>query len=96
MQGELRTMTPDQLRKWATNLEVEWFNGRIDRIYPPMHIEQLLAHAAALERVKVLEEALRKYGAHSDSCGDMDAYNGAEQRSCNCGLDAALAQKEEP
>ena len=43
-------------------------------------------------RVVELEAALDRYGCHADSCGDMDAMNGAEIKSCNCGLDAARSK----
>ena len=48
---------------------------------------------ALRERVARLVGALRTYGRHSDSCGDADAYNGAQVRTCGCGLDAALGDK---
>ncbi len=56
-------------------------------------ITQAAREAAEEERakLKVAEEALRKYGAHSDSCGDMDAYNKSDSYSCDCGLAVALA-----
>jgi hypothetical protein len=40
-----------------------------------------------------LREALFTYGRHSDSCGDADAYNGAEEWTCSCGLDDAIVAR---
>jgi hypothetical protein len=41
------------------------------------------AYAALKKRIRELEAALRKYGAHEADCGDA--------RACMCGLDAAIA-----
>lgn len=34
-----------------------------------------------------LRAALRTYGRHHDTCGDMDGYNGVHPVRCDCGLD---------
>lgn len=54
-------------------------------------LEQALAHEGAKDlRIAELERDLEHFGRHSDSCGDMDAYNHATEHLCNCGFDSAL------
>lgn len=45
-----------------------------------------------------LASRLLAYTRHSDSCGDMDAFNQEDRKACNCGLaelKAALDADEE-
>lgn len=48
----------------------------------PKHYE------CAVRRIEQLEEALRRYGMHDQTCSAMDIP------ICTCGLDAALEQEE--
>ena len=51
-------------------------------VHCPRHAE---AHVQALEaRVRTLEEGVRKYGQHLDSCG------WADDTGCGCGLSTLL------
>ena len=47
---------------------------------------------AALERCRVIEAALRRYGAHYPDCPRWDG----EANKCVCGLDEALAPPTRP
>jgi hypothetical protein len=53
-----------------------------------------LANSRLIEVVPDLLEALRAllpFAEHSESCGDHDAYNGADVPTCGCGLDSTIA-----
>ena len=48
----------------------------------------LQCEVEALRRERTeLRAALRTYGRHHDTCGDMDGYNGVHPVRCDCGLD---------
>lgn len=48
----------------------------------------LQCEVEALRRERAeLRAALRTYGRHHDTCGDMDGYNGVHPVRCDCGLD---------
>lgn len=74
------------------------------RDFKPSLAEELAVTAhrhirGAAVRIQALEEALRKYGSHSNGCASMDGWKPDDWPSgppCTCGLAGALASEGTP
>lgn len=77
------------VREAHTTFSYLIFDGA-ERVATVDETRERLAHlfAAAPELLEALF-ALLPHVEHSDSCGDMDAYNNADVPTCGCGLDSA-------